>query len=426
MSVASSTTAPQAAAVSQTTRWSQLIFCFICMVMIANLQYGWTLFVNPINKAHGWSIASIQLAFAIFIALETWLTPIQGWIVDTLGAQRGPKLVVSIGGVLVAIGWVINAYADSLTLLYAGAVVGGTGGGAVYATSVGQAVKWFPDRRGLAVGLTAAGYGMGAVLTVIPIQHVIAAYGYQHAFLWFGLLQGGVVFILAWLLRGPEPGELAAAPAAKVAMTTRSYTPKEVLVSPVFWLLYVMFVTVSASGLMATAQVAPIAKDFNVADTIIFFGATTLTAALIIDGIANGAARPLFGWVSDHIGREYTMAIAFGIGGVSYWLLGALGAAPWGFVIFAALIFLTWGEIFSLFPSTCTDTFGTKFATVNLSLLYTAKGTSAFLVPLANVIKSYTGSWHAVFVVTALMNFVVVGLALFVLKPLRRRAMSQG
>jgi MFS transporter, OFA family, oxalate/formate antiporter len=427
MSVASSATAPRsAAAVSQTTRWSQLIFCVICMVMIANLQYGWTLFVNPINKAHGWSIASIQLAFAIFIALETWLTPIEGWIVDTLGPQRGPKLVVAVGGVLVAIGWVMNAYAESLTMLYAGAVVGGVGGGAVYATSVGQAVKWFPDRRGLAVGLTAAGYGAGAAITVIPIQHVITAYGYEQAFLWFGIIQGGVVFVVAWLLRGPEPGELAAAPASKVAQTSRSYTPAEVLASPVFWLLYVMFVMVSASGLMATAQIAPIAKDYNVGDTIIFFGATTLTAALIIDNVANGTARPLFGWVSDNIGREYTMAIAFGLGGIAYWLLGALGAAPWGFVIFAALIFLTWGEIFSLFPSTCTDTFGAKFATVNLSLLYTAKGTSAFLVPVANLIKSHTGSWHAVFVLTALMNLVVVALALFVLKPMRRRVLSQG
>ena len=408
------------------TRWAQLIFCVICMVMIANLQYGWTLFVNPINKAHGWSIASIQLAFAIFIALETWLTPIEGWIVDTLGPQRGPKIVVAFGGILVAIGWVINAYADTLTLLYAGAVVSGIGGGAVYATSVGQAVKWFPDRRGLAVGLTAAGYGAGAALTVIPIQHVIAAYGYQEAFLWFGVIQGGLVFVLAWLLRGPEPGELAAAPPPKVVQTSRSFTPKEVLVSPVFWLLYVMFVLVSASGLMATAQIAPIAKDFNVGDTIIFFGATTLTAALIIDNVANGAARPLFGWVSDNIGREYTMAIAFGLGGIAYWLLGTLGTAPWAFVIFAALIFLTWGEIFSLFPSTCTDTFGSKFATVNLSLLYTAKGTSAFLVPLANVIKSYTGSWHAVFAVTALLNFLVVGMALFILKPVRRRMLAKG
>ena len=193
-----------------------------------------------------------------------------------------------------------------------------------------------------------------------------------------------------------------------------------------FWLLYIMFVMVSATGLMATAQIAPIAKDFNVGNTILFAGASTLTVALIVDNLCNGGARPLFGWVSDNIGREYTMAIAFGLGAVAYWLLGSLGTTPWAFVIFAALIFLTWGEIFSLFPSTCTDTFGAKFATVNLSLLYTAKGTSAFLVPVANVIKTHFGSWHAVFVVTAIMNMVVVALALFVLKPMRARQMAQG
>jgi len=422
MAMATGATARSGAFAS--TRWSYLVICVICMVMIANLQYGWTLFVNPINKAHGWSIASIQFAFAVFIALETWLTPIEGWIVDNLGAQRGPKLMVGFGGIMVAIGWVINAYADTLEMLYLGAVIGGIGGGAVYATSVGMAVKWFPDRRGLAVGLTAAGYGAGAALTVIPIRAVIDTYGYQTAFLWFGIIQGGVVFILAWLLRGPEAGELAGAPAPKVAQSAKSYTPKDVLLSPVFWLLYIMFVMVSASGLMATAQIAPIAKDFNVGNTILFAGASTLTVALIVDNVCNGGARPLFGWVSDNIGREYTMAIAFGLGAVAYWMLGSLGTAPWAFVIFAALIFLTWGEIFSLFPSTCTDTFGPKFATVNLSLLYTAKGTSAFLVPLANVIMSSTGSWHMVFVVTAAMNIVVVALALFVLKPIRRRVLE--
>jgi OFA family oxalate/formate antiporter-like MFS transporter len=209
-------------------------------------------------------------------------------------------------------------------------------------------------------------------------------------------------------------------------MTKRSFSPKEVLTTPVFWLLYIMFVMVSASGLMATAQIAPIAKDFNVGNVILFGTASTLTVALIVDGVCNGGARPLFGWVSDNIGREYTMAIAFGLGAVAYWLLGTLGATPWFFVVFAALIFLTWGEIFSLFPSTCTDTFGAKFATVNLSLLYTAKGTSAFLVPIANVMKTHYGSWHAVFVVTALMNLVVVALALFVLKPMRARQMAKG
>jgi OFA family oxalate/formate antiporter-like MFS transporter len=395
------------------------------MVLIANLQYGWTLFVNPINKAHGWSLASIQFAFSIFIALETWLTPIEGWIVDNLGARRGPKLVVAFGGIMVALGWVINSYAQSLEMLYLGAVVGGTGGGAVYATCVGQAVKWFPDRRGLAVGLTAAGYGAGSALSVIPIQWVMAAYGYEAAFYWFGIGQGGLVFLLAWLLRAPDPGEMAGSAAPKVAQSQRSYSPWEVLSTPVFWLLYAMFVIVSASGLMATAQIAPIAKDFNVGNVVLLFGASTLSVALIVDNVCNGGARPLFGWISDNIGREYTMAIAFGLGGIAYWLLGTFGHSPWAFVVFAALIFLTWGEIFSLFPSTCTDTFGAKFATVNLSLLYTAKGASAFLVPVANLVKQATGGWHMVFVITAIMNFVVVALALFVLKPLRARTMAK-
>jgi OFA family oxalate/formate antiporter-like MFS transporter len=422
MTIAAS--APDRSAELSATRWAQLVSVIVCMVMIANLQYGWTLFVNPIAKAHGWSIAAIQFAFSVFIALETWLTPIEGWIVDILGPRRGPKLMVAFGGIMVAIGWIVNSIADSLTLLYLGAVIGGIGGGAVYATSVGHAVKWFPDRRGLAVGLTAAGYGAGAALTVIPIRYVIETSGYEAAFFWFGLIQGAVVFVLAWLLRGPDPDEVNTT-APKVMQSARSSTPLEVVQSPVFWLLYIMFVMVSGSGLMATAQIAPIATDFGVANTVFLLGGTTITVALIVDNVANGAARPLFGWISDNIGREYTMAIAFTLGALAYWLLGSLGTAPWAFVVFAALIFLTWGEIFSLFPSTCTDTFGPKFATVNLSLLYTAKGASAFLTPLANIIKDATGGWHMVFLVTTLMNLAVVGLALFVLRPLRQRVMAQ-
>jgi OFA family oxalate/formate antiporter-like MFS transporter len=269
--------------------------------------------------------------------------------------------------------------------------------------------------------LTAAGFGAGAALTVVPIREVIASSGYQTAFFWFGLVQGVIVFMLAWLFRAPEPGELAGTAAPKVKQSSRSYTPGEVLKAPVFWVLYIMFVLVSASGLMATAQIALIAKDFNVANVAILGGATALSVALIVDNLANGGARPLFGWISDQIGREYTMAIAFGLGACAYWLLGSMGTAPWAFVLFAAMIFLTWGEIFSLFPSTCTDSFGPKFATVNLSLLYTAKGASAFLVPVANMIKASTGSWHMVFAVTAIMNLVVVAMALFVLKPMRSK-----
>jgi OFA family oxalate/formate antiporter-like MFS transporter len=394
------------------------------MVLIANLQYGWTFFVNPMTKAHGWSVAAVQFGFSLFIALETWLTPIEGWVADSLGARRGPKLVVAFGGVMVALGWIINSVADTLQMLYLGTAIAGVGGGAIYATCVGLAVKWFPDRRGLAVGLTAAGYGAGTAITVIPITATIATYGYEMAFFWFGLVQGGMVFLLAWVLRAPDAGELTGLAAPKVAQNAQSYSPAQVLGTPVFWLLYVMFVLVSASGLMATAQLAPIASDFGVG-SIMMFGVTTLVMAGIVDNLCNGGARPLFGWISDNIGREYTMALAFGLGGVSYWLLGSLGHAPWAFVVFAGLIFLTWGEIFSLFPSTCTDTFGTKFATVNLSLLYTAKGASAFLVPVANLIKDATGGWHMVFAVTAIMNLVVVALALFVLKPLRARMMAQ-
>jgi MFS transporter, OFA family, oxalate/formate antiporter len=405
-----------------TNRWIQLIVGVVCMILIANLQYGWTLFVQPMAQAYSWDVAQIQVAFSIFIALETWLTPLQGWIADTLGAARGPKLVVAAGGLLVAAGWITNSLASSLPMLYVGAVLSGTGAGAVYSVCVGNAVKWFADRRGLAVGITAGGFGAGAALTVIPIRMMIAAQGYAATFFWFGLIQGGIIFAVAWLLRAPMPGEAPnVAPTARVLQSARSFKPAEMIVTPTFALLYLMFVLVSASGLMAAAQIALVAKNYGIADTVLFLGGSTLTVALIVHNILNGAARPFFGWVSDHIGREYTMALAFGLGGIAYWLLGVLGTTPWAFVVFDGLIFFTWGEIFSLFPSTCTDTFGPKYATVNASLLYTAKGTAAFLVPAANVLKEATGTWHTVFAVTALANFVVVALALFVLRPLRAR-----
>jgi MFS transporter, OFA family, oxalate/formate antiporter len=404
---------------SNNFRWMQLIIGVICMAMIANLQYGWTYFVAPMAKANSWDVAGIQIAFSIFVALETWLTPIEGWIVDSLGPQRGPKLMVAAGGVLVAVGWIINAYAGSLQALYAGAIVSGIGGGGIYATCVGNAVKWFPDRRGLAVGLTAAGFGAGAAVTVIPIQMMIASMGYAATFFWFAIGQGAIIFVLAWFLRSPQAGEVPTGVAVKVLQSKTSSTPGQMLASPVFWILYAMFVLVSASGLMVTAQIALIAKDYGVAEQVLLFGGTTLIVAGIIDNLANGGARPFFGWVSDQIGREYTMAMAFFAGGLAYWLLGSFGTTPWTFVICAALIFFTWGEIFSLFPSTCTDMFGPKYATTNTSLLYTAKGVSAFVVPLANILKTYTGSWHSVFVAASLMNFLVVALALFVVRPMR-------
>jgi OFA family oxalate/formate antiporter-like MFS transporter len=414
MSIATPLTDPPSA-----NRWRQLILGIICMMLIANLQYSWTLFVRPMSQANGWTVAEIQWAFSIFIALETWFTPGAGWLVDYFGPRRGPKITVSIGGALVALAWAINAYATSLPMLYLGAALSGLGAGGIYATCVGGAVKWFPDRRGLAVGLTAAGFGAGAALTVIPIKMVIASQGYAAAFLWFGLLQGGSLFLVAWLLRAPEPHEVTFVVSRSVQQSRTSSTPRQMIASPIFWLLYAMFVMVSASGLMATAQIALIASDLKISDTVLFLGASTLSVALVVDNIMNGTARPFFGWLSDHIGREVTMVIAFGLGGISYMLLGSAAANPWLFVVFAALIFFTWGEIFSLFPSTCTDTFGSKYATVNAGILYTAKGASALLVPFANVIKDATGGWYAVFLTAAIMNFIVVVLAMFVLRPMR-------
>ncbi len=397
-------------------RLLQLATGIICMVMIANLQYGWTLFVNPIDAKHHWGRAAIQVAFSIFVATETWLVPVEGWFVD----RFGPRIVVAVGGVLVAVAWAIDSMASTLPMLYVAAAISGVGAGAVYGTCVGNALKWWADRRGLAAGLTAAGFGAGAALTVVPIREIIGTYGYESAFLWFGLIQGAVVVVLSPLLRAPQPGQAPAAP-AKLNATRRDYTPVEMLRTPTFYVLYLMFVLVAASGLMATAQVAPIAKDYGIADTIVFLGWTTLTVALVVDNILNGLARPFFGWVSDLIGRENTMAMVFTLGAVAYWLLGTIGNQPVAFIITAGLVYFTWGEIFSLFPATCTDSYGSTYATTNAGLLYTAKGTAAWLVPMANLLKGATGSWHAVFVAATLANLAVAAAAIFVLKPLRAR-----
>ena len=408
---------------SEGTRWGQLIFGIICMVMIANLQYGWTLFVNPIDAKYHWGRAAIQVAFTIFVLTETWLVPIEGWLID----KYGPRIMISGSGVLVAIAWVINAYADSLFLLYVGAAVGGIGAGVIYGGSVGNALKWFPDRRGLAAGLTAAGFGAGSALTVIPIANMIASSGYQSAFLWFGLGQGIVVVLVGLLLRAPGAGEVPAS--AVVAQSRRDYSPQEVIRTPVFWVMYLMFVMVGAGGLMATAQLAPIAKDFKVdAIPVSLLGLTlpALTFALSIDRVLNGVCRPFFGWVSDNIGRENTMFIAFLAEGIGIYALYYLAANPLMFVILSGVVFFAWGEIYSLFPATCTDIYGRKFATTNYGLLYTAKGTAALLVPLANVLTTSTGNWHAVFIVAAILNVVAAVMALMVLKPMRARVMAKG
>jgi MFS transporter, OFA family, oxalate/formate antiporter len=426
--IARTTTSSASARVSDTFRWTQLVIGICAMVMIANYQYGWTFFVPDIQKKFGWDRASIQWAFTLFVLFETWLVPVEGWFVD----RYGPRLVVLAGGILCALGWVINAKAGSLDGYYLGMIIAGIGAGAVYGTCVGNALKWFPDKRGLAAGLTAAGFGAGSALTVAPIQTMIKDSGFQTTFLYFGLGQGIIVMMMAFLLVAPKPGQVPpAVQNATIMQTRRNYEPAEVIREPIFWLMYVMFVLVGAGGLMVTANLKPIGVDWKIDSipvTLIGVSMTTITFAATIDRILNGLTRPFFGWVSDMIGRENTMFIAFGLEGIGIWALYMLGHNPLWFVLLSGVVFFAWGEIYSLFPSTCTDTFGAKFATTNAGLLYTAKGTAALLVPAANYLQQSTGSWDSVFLISAGANIVASLLALVALKPWRRAvvAASQG
>lgn len=397
--------------------WVQLAFGVICMAMIANMQYGWTLFVNPIDDKYHWGRTAIQVAFTIFVVTETWLVPIEGYLVD----KYGPRPVVVGGGLLCAIAWALNSVASSLPMLYFAAAVGGVGAGAVYGTCVGNALKWFPNRRGLAAGITAAGFGAGSALTVVPIANMIKTSGYEATFLWFGLGQGLIVFFLGMALYPPSAKVLNQVTSA-VKTAAYNASPRQVLSSPIFWVMYAMFVMMAAGGLMATAQLGPIAKDFGLDGVpVSLLGLTlpALTFALTIDRVLNGLTRPFFGWISDNIGRENTMFLAFAIEAVGILLLAKYGQDPIAFVVLTGVVFFAWGEIYSLFPATCGDTFGPRFAATNAGLLYTAKGTAALLVPFSSVITAATGDWHAVFMLASGMAALSAFLALFVLKPMR-------
>jgi OFA family oxalate/formate antiporter-like MFS transporter len=418
VSTSDTTARPAAPPEAPYFRWLQLVMGIVCMAMIANLQYGWTLFVDPIDAKYHWGRAAIQLAFTLFVVTETWLVPVEAWFVD----KYGPSVVIAFGGIMIGIAWVLNSRADSLTLLYLAAIVAGIGAGSVYGTCVGNALKWFPDHRGLAAGATAAGFGAGAALTVVPIANMIATSGYQSAFLYFGIGQGVVVFLLAFFLRKPSQAMPVKKKQLNLPQTKIDYTPPQVLRSPIFWIMYVVFVMVAAGGLMTAAQIAPIAKDFKIANEpvgILGFQMAALTFAISLDRIFDGFGRPFFGWVSDQIGREHTMFIAFATAALMVLTLSMYGHIPIVFVLATAVYFGVFGEIYSLFPATSGDTFGAKYATTNNGMLYTAKGTASLLVPIASIVAASYG-WQAVFAIVVVLNAAAALLALFVIKPMRR------
>jgi OFA family oxalate/formate antiporter-like MFS transporter len=385
-------------------------------VMLSNMQYGWTLFVNPMREQNHWATAGIQFAFSILIFLNTWLAPAEGWVAD----RWGPRFVVMLGGIAAAGSWALNAHAHSLQTLYLAAAIGGVGMGCVFGTCMGTALKLFPERRGFASGMIAAGYGLGSAVTVIPISHMILAEGYRHTFLWFGLLQGGSIFCLGALLTKPE--KRAARVATKA--TGRDFAPAETIRTKVFWLIYAIYLLIAFGGMTLTAQLGPLARDFGVDKrvvTLLGFSLPLLTMTVSIDNFANGLTRPFSGYLSDKIGRENAMLLMFSAEGLAFFGMSVFGHTPLAFVLFAALIFLFWGEIFSLFPAICGDAFGVQHATANNGLLYTAKGTSALVVPLANIAVTAAGSWTPVLLLMAVSSLAAGLLARFVLDPMRRR-----
>jgi MFS transporter, OFA family, oxalate/formate antiporter len=404
--------------------WIQLVAGVICMAMIANLQYGWTIFIAPIDAKHHWGKAAIQVTFTLFILLETWLVPFEAYLAD----RFGPRLLVLVGGVLIGFSWMLFSWANTLTVLYVGGMIGGVGTGLVYGTCIGNALKWFQARRGLAAGVTAAGFGAGAALTVLPLMHSLTANGYEATFFRFGLLQGIVVLLAALALKKPSGRAAARRKNPRLPQTKADRTPFETLRSGVFWLMYFDFVLVAASGLMATAQLAPIANGFGIATTpvsLLGFTAPALLFALSLNNLMNGLSRPLFGWVSDWLGREMTMFLTFLAEGIGILYLDRYGSNPVDFVILAGLVFFAWGNIFSIFPALTSDHFGNKYATTNYALLYTAKGCAAFFVPIGSILAARTGSWHLTLVIASIANLVAAVLMLAVLRPLRVRAIRR-
>jgi OFA family oxalate/formate antiporter-like MFS transporter len=401
-------------------RWLQLVACVVAMMAIANLQYAWTLFTIPLSESLGAKLSEVQFAFSLFLVLQTWLGPLQGALIDRLGTRT----VVSGGAILVGLGWIGSGYASSLASLYFWYGVGGLGAGAVYLASVGTALKWFPDRRGLAAGLTSGAYGFGASLTVLPIQWMIESSGYRSTFIVWGAIQGVLVLAAAQFLR-KAPSNLRVAVDARpsrVVQSARDYTPSEMVRTGTFWTLYLMMTMVAFGGLMVQAQIKPIASSFGMDEHVLFSGVTALGLALILNGVLNGATRPFWGFISDRIGRYQTMAIAFSLEALGIFALLSFIGHPLLFVILSGLVFFAWGEIYSLFPAAIGDVFGPKHSATNYGIQYTAKGTAGIFAAwgAARLVETW-GSWEAVLWVAVVCDLLAAGLAYFWLRPLAHR-----
>ena len=396
------------------TRWIQLLLGLVIMMAISSPQYVWTLFVKPFQAATGAALPTVQITFSVLIVLQTLFSPAQGWLVDSFG----PKTLVAVGAALTGLGWILSAHVDDVFMLFLTyGFFCGVGTGIVYVGVVGLMARWFPDRRGFAIGIVAAGYGMGAMLTTFPISSMLASFGAPMTLIVFGVILGAVGVLAALGLREPRPGETPT-PVVKRAHG-EDVAPANMLKTPIFWLMFAMMAMMSTGGLMVTSNFANFAHDFGVADVLVL-GLAALPFALTVDRLLNGFTRPFFGWLSDRIGRENTMGLAFGLEAAAILLLLLFSRNAPGFVVLSGLVFFGWGEIFSLFPSTLADTFGSRYATTNYGFLYIAQGVGSILGgPVAAAMRVATGSWTPVFGVAVAMDIATAMLALFALKQMR-------
>jgi MFS transporter, OFA family, oxalate/formate antiporter len=411
---------PVATPATASTRWIQLVLGLIAMMSISSPQYVWTLFTKSFQDGLGSTLADIQWTFSILIILQTWLSPIQGYLVD----KFGPRLLIAVGCLMSGAGWITSAYITSLMGLYLTyGLFCGVGTGIVYIGIIGLMVRWFPDRRGFATGMVAAGYGFGAILTTFPIDTMLKSAGYQHTLVVFGIILGIVGAVAALGMRMPQATDNLPQPA--VSSATKDVMPAEMLKTKVFWLMFIMMTMMSTGGLMIISQFASFSRDFGVTKVLVF-GLAALPLALTIDRITNGLTRPFFGWVSDHIGRENTMAIAFLMEACAVAAMVLLRDNTLLFVLLSGVVFFGWGEIFSLFPSTLTDTYGTKYATTNYGFLYMAQGVGSVLgAPVAALIYAKAGSWLPVFAIIITLDALTGILALIALKPMRQNYLAR-
>lgn len=401
-------------------KWIQLILGLICMASISSPQYVWTLLTKPMMDKLGVPLSELQITFSLLIVLQTFFSPFQGKLVD----RFGPRLLISIGTLLSGLCWVLSSFATSITAIYLlYGIVGGLGTGIVYIGAVGLMVRWFPNNRGFAAGMVAAGYGMGAILTTFPVSNSLAERGLDSTLIIFGIIFAIVGVIASQGLKNP-PATIADVKTI-VETTTKNYTPKEMLKTPLFWLMFIMMTMMSTSGLMVTSQMAVFAHDFGITSVTVW-GMAALPLALTIDRFTNGLTRPVCGFISDRIGRENTMFIVFALEGVAMtiWLLSK--DTPMLFVLLSGVVFFGWGEIFSLFPATLTDTFGSKHATANYGWLYISQGIGSILGgPLAALLYEHYHNWTIVFSMAITVDFVSALLAFLVLKPWRKRFVNQ-